>query len=138
MEKSKDSGITIKLSKEKSEEFFYNSLCNGLSFLDGSGLVLNFSDKDYKRAKVSYIKKHSPDVVCYEDVLMEILRMGNRLELEDAENGEGVRSITIDDVHKKVRKTPMNHLMDMINENDDAVTAYCIIQTVFYGKVLFG
>jgi hypothetical protein len=50
----------------------------------------------------------------------------------------GDKAITLKDVHTKVAKTPLRHLMDAINENDDGDTADCIIQTVFYGEVIFG
>jgi hypothetical protein len=41
-------------------------------------------------------------------------------------------------LHNKVQETPIEHLMDAINENDDAYTADVILQTVFYGEVIFG
>jgi hypothetical protein len=69
---------------------------------------------------------------------MEILRLGGKLVLVDEENGMGDKAITLKDVHTKVAKTPLRHLMDAINENDDGDTADCIIQTVFYGEVIFG
>ena len=69
---------------------------------------------------------------------MEILRTGGKLVLVDEENGMGDKTITLKDVHTKVAKTPLRHLMDAIEERDDADTADCIIQTVFYGEVIFG
>ena len=46
--------------------------------------------------------------------------------------------ITINDVHAKVQTTDSRHLLDMINEQDDAITADVILQTVIYGEVIFG
>jgi hypothetical protein len=69
---------------------------------------------------------------------MEILTLGGKLTLVDEENGVGDKSITLKDVHRKVTKTPFHHLMDAVNENDDADTADAILQTVFYGEVIFG
>ena len=69
---------------------------------------------------------------------MEILRIGGKLTLVDEENGMGDKSILLKDVHSRVAKTPIRHLMDAVNEQDDADTADCIIQTVFYKEVIFG
>jgi len=41
-------------------------------------------------------------------------------------------------VRERVEKTPMRHLMNMINENDDAETADVIIQQVFLNEIVYG
>jgi hypothetical protein len=46
--------------------------------------------------------------------------------------------ITINDVYERVQNTPLDHLLNMINEEDDADTADVILQTVFYNEVVFG
>ena len=77
--------------------------------------------------------------ICVEDVWMEILRNGKELCLVDEGcDGEYTRSITLKDVHDRVQKTPIDHLMDAINEEDDATTADVILQTVFYEDIIFG
>lgn len=127
--------MEITLSEKESEEFFYNSLCNavGTGYINGHGIRLECKQKDYDLAKA---KLHNP---CYEDVLMQILRDGAELTIID-ESGDVdmTSSITMKDVHEKVAKTPIRHLSDMINENDDAETADAIIQTVFFGEIVFG
>jgi hypothetical protein len=125
--------MTITFTHEESEKYFYNSLCNGLSYIGGYGLVLDFNEKEYKSAKA---KLKSP---CFEDVLMQILRDGGSITLIDEEcDGEYTKSITMKDVHERVAKTPIKHLTDAITENDDAITADVIIQTVFYEEIIFG
>lgn len=117
---------------------FYNSLCNGLNELSYYGLQLSFFDADYTKA-AKKLKETATDTVCYEDVLMQILRDGKKLSVIDNENG-GDYSVSIDlnDVHERVALTPIRHLMDAINENDDAITADCILQSVFFKEVVFG
>jgi hypothetical protein len=133
--------MKIVLEKEEAEKHFHNALCNGSQIRD-YGLHLDYADKDYKAAKKSLAKKQKTgeftDRMCCEDIWMEILRLGGKLVLVDEENGMGDKAITLKDVHTKVAKTPLRHLMDAINENDDGDTADCIIQTVFYGEVIFG
>lgn len=125
--------MEITLSTQESEEYFYNALCNGLGYMGGYGLYVNYNINEYKAAKE---KLTSP---CYEDVFMQMLRDGGTLTLVDEEcDGEYTRSITINDIHERVQNTEIRHLMDMIKENDDAITADVIIQTVFFNEVIFG
>jgi hypothetical protein len=125
--------MKIILTPEESEKFFYNALCNGLSYIGGYGLEMTYDDDDYKKARK---KLKDP---CYEDVLMQILKDGNSLTLVDHElDGEYTKSVTLKDVHKGVEKTDAHWILQMENGDDDAVTADCILQSVFYGEVLFG
>jgi len=130
------------LTAAESEEYFHNALCNGLDYIcSGYGLTLDVNDKDYKAAKENIFKEATAakiGVVCYEDVLMQVLKDGNKLTLLDEEGGEDRWTITLDDVHKKVQEAPANHLLDMVNGNDDAVSADVILQSVFIGEVIFG
>ena len=130
--------MKILLEKSEAEEMFYSSLCNGLGELRYYGLKLSFFDQDYDAASKK-LKKTSPNSVCYEDVLMQILRDGKKLSVIDLENdGDYSVSIDLNDVHERVALTPLRHLMDAINENGDAVTADCILQSVFFKEVVFG
>ena len=122
----------IKLTPQQSEEHFYNALCNGLGYIQSYGLELEYSKSDYHSAKLN-TKYH-----CFEDVLMQILRDGNSLRLVDVEGGEDDAVITLADVHERVSNTPMDHLMNAINENDDAETADVILQTVFLKDIIYG
>jgi hypothetical protein len=134
--------MKIILTAEESEEYFYNALCNGLGYISsGYGLELHVKDKDYKAAKANLLKEATAakiGVVCYEDVLMQVLKDGNKLTLLDEEGGEDRWVVTLDDVHKKVQEAPANHLLDMVNGTDDAVSADVILQSVFIGEVIFG
>lgn len=130
--------MKIVLEKQEAEDLFYNSLCNGLNELSYYGLQLSFFDADYEAA-AKKLKDKATSTVCYEDVLMQILRDGKKLSVIDHEMG-GDYSVSIDlnDVHERVALTPIRHLMDAINENDDAITADCILQSVFFKEVVFG
>jgi hypothetical protein len=151
--KDKTEGIAVTLSKEKSEEYLHSAFCNGSQELRHYDLELDYEDADYKKAKKSLEEKIEKGIVpigmtvfgkekptiCFEDVLMEILRIGGKLTVTDIGNeGEYTKSITLADVHKRVQKTPFRHLNDMINESDDAITADVILQTVFFEDIIFG
>ena len=130
--------MTVKLTPTESETIFHNALCNGLGYVEGYGIELDFNKQDYARA-ATFLKQGATDTVCYEDVLLQILKDGKKLTMIDHEcEGEYTRSITIKDVHKRVSQTPIRHLMNMINEEDDAETADVVIQSVFFKDVIFG
>jgi len=125
--------MKILLTPTESEKFFYNSLCNGLGYIQGYGLELSVNEKDYKAARK---KLDSP---CFEDVLMQVLRDGKPLKMIDHGcDGEYTKEITLKDVHEKVQTTEAKWLLQMEHEEDDAVTADCILQTVFFGEIIFG
>ena len=129
--------MNINLTHEESEAHFYNAICNGLGELKYYDLDLDYDAKEYKAAKQQFNNKQPDTQACWEDVLMEMLRSGNTLWIVD-ENDNERHPITLDLVHERVQQTPVNHLMNAINENDDATTADCIIQTVVYGDVIYG
>ena len=129
--------MNINLTHEESEDHFYNAICNGLGELRYYDLDLDYDAKEYKAAKQQLNTKQPDTQACWEDVLMEMLRSNNTLWIVD-ENDNERHPITLDLVHERVQQTPVNHLMNAINENDDATTADCIIQTVIYGEVIYG
>lgn len=125
--------MKIQLTKKESLDLFYNAICNGLSMFSGYGLELQYDSKEYKQSRS---KLTDP---CFEDVLIQMLKDGYKLTLLDIEGeGEYTRSIGIKDIYANVMKTPMDHLSDMINEEDDATTADVLIQTVFFNEIVFG
>lgn len=130
--------MTIDLDPESSEALFFDALANGLDYLSGYGLELTWDDNEYRNAKETLKAQSSGERLTYEDVLMQILRDGGSLSIIDHENGEADVTITLEDVIEKVKLTPYRHLMDAIEETGDAYTADAILQTVFFGEVIFG
>jgi hypothetical protein len=101
--------MTINLTHKQSEEYFYNALCNGLGYIEsGYGLELKYSSYEAQNALKKL--KDSGANTCYEDIIM----------------------------HDKVQLAPVDRILEMANENDDADTADVILQSVFFGEVIFG
>lgn len=131
--------MKIVFEKQEAENIFYSALCNGLDYVGGYGLRLEFDDADYEKAKTTLKNTPRTTTICYEDVLMQILKEGGELVLIDEEcDGEYTSRIKMEDVYERLPLTPTRFLMDMINEQDDAETADCIIQTVFFKDIVFG
>ena len=124
--------MTVQLTPQESETHFHNALCNGLGTVRAYGLELEYDSEHYKEART---KLDSP---CFEDVLMQILKDGHSLTLVDEEGDEEDAIVTLKEVHERVSKTPIRHLVDAIEENDDAETADVILQTVFLNDVVYG
>jgi hypothetical protein len=136
-------GLTISLTADLSEELFYNALCNALGYVcSGYGLRIDYKKSDYKNAKLKLATNTSDysefQAICYEDVLMQILRDGNEIALVDEEGDEDTVTISLADVHARVQNAPTRHILDMINEEDDAETGDVILQTVFLGEIVYG
>jgi hypothetical protein len=69
---------------------------------------------------------------------MQILKDGGTLMFIDEEcEGDNNVDLTLAMVHSGVVKAPIKHLMDYINENDDAETADVIIQSVLFGEIVY-
>jgi len=132
--------MKIVFTPTEAENLFYDALCNALNYIEsGYELELTYTKADYNTAKSNFKAQNGPNVsACYEDILMQILKDGNRLKIVDHGGDTYTRSITIEDVHEKVALTPFQHLLDAINENGDASTGDCILQSVFFGEVIFG
>jgi len=137
-------GLKISLTNELSEEIFFNALCNSLDYMcSGYGLSVDYSKEHYKNAKAKLSSDSSEfQAICYEDVLMQILRDGNFLTIEEdgseLEDMKFFNSINLADVHERVKNVPLDHLLDMINENDDAVTGDVVLQIVFLNEIMYG
>ena len=126
-------GLKISLTNELSEEIFYNALCNSLDYMcSGYGLDLKYKQSDYLKAKAKLSSS------CYEDVLMQMLKDGIKLGLKDIEGGEDTVYITLDTIHERVKNVPLEHLLAMIEENDDADTGDVVLQIVFLNEIMYG
>jgi hypothetical protein len=128
--------MTISLTPIESEDYFLNALCNGLHELGNYGIELDYNEDEYKLSRAS-LGPNAMMLPCFEDVLMQMLRDGYKLDFTDTE-AEETTSITMHDVYARVQTTDTRHLLHMINEQDDAITADVILQTVIYGEVIFG
>ena len=123
--------MEIKLTHDESLEIFHLAMCNGLGYIRGYGIAVDYNTEDYKKAS------NTVKLGCWEDVLLQILLNGRPLQFID-EEGEETHTIYISDVIDKVSKTNAEHLLNIINEEDDAIDADCVLQTVIFGEVIYG
>lgn len=126
--------MRITLTKKESEDYFYTAMCNGLAYIEGYDIKLTYDQDEYNKAKS--VINDTKQECCYEDILMQMLRMGYSLTMVDIDNVCYFK-ITLKDVHKRVQKAPVWHLSDMYHETDDAYTADAILQVVFFNEIIF-
>lgn len=130
--------MEITLAHAESEEFFYRALCNavGTGYMNGYGIELTTDKKQYDEARTQLLNAN--ESICYEDVLMQILRMGGSLTFVDHEgDGEMTSIIKLEDVHRFVEDTDPQVIINFINENDDVTDADAVLQTVFWKQQIF-
>lgn len=130
--------LTITLNNQDKEEIFYNSMCNGLHQTRYWGIELDFDEKEYDIAKKSLQDKGS-NTWSYEQVFMEMLRMGYSIQFIDIEcEGEYSRTLTMDMIHRNMDKVPQKFLLNIYNEQDDLWDADAVLQSVLFEELIFG
>ena len=128
--------MKITFTNEEAQQHFHSAMCNGLGYIAGYDLELKFNRETYSEtsAKMSGVTQFG---VCHEDVLLQMLKDGHTISLYDW-NDDVVNTISIQDVYDRMPLVSVRHLLDMIEERDDADTADAILQTVFLGEVVYG
>lgn len=121
--------MQITLTQEESEQFFLTALCNLGYVCSGYDLTLVYNHDRYNKVR-------QPGD-CFEDVLLRILKDGGKLGLHDNE-GEETTCIVLGDVHDKVQTMPAQRIINFAEETGDAEDDDVLIQTVFYGEVIYG
>jgi hypothetical protein len=130
--------MKIIFEKSEAEQYFFDAMCNGLGQIGYYGCDLRYKAKDYKQAKEK-LESTTDTMICYEDILMQILKDGNKLTIVDEEGGDDEEySITLTDVHERMSNVPIHNLTNIIEGNDDAYDADAIIQTIFFQDIVFG
>jgi hypothetical protein len=136
--------MNIEFTQKEIEDIFHSSLCNAVStgWMAGYGLELVWDEKQYDAAKASLqqtLSSKEQHLICYEDVLVQILREGGSLTFIDHEGGGAyTKSIVMADIFNKFDDIPVEVLANFITEDDDVESADVVLQTIFYDDVIFG
>lgn len=127
--------MKIQLTKKESREYFFNALCNGLSYIKDYGLYVEYNEIHYRDARIQLFAKKQN--ACFEDVLLQILIRGNTLTILDLEDEDNINVISLKEVYERMPKVPLCNLLNMIEEQDDAEDADAILQTVFLNEIIY-
>ena len=127
--------MKIQLEPQEAQDIFHTSLCNimGTGYFNGYGLEFTWDDDAYGEARK---KLQNP---CLEDVILQIIKDGGILGVIDHEcEGEYDAHIDLKAIQERMELVPAKNLLNIINEEDDADDADIVLQTLFYGDVIFG
>lgn len=128
--------MKLVLTKVEREQVLLDILANGgISYLDSSGVEMDYSRTHYKGAK--------KEGDCHEDVLLRIINSGGKLEFVDVEcDGEYSKTLTKESLKQALTsiedKDFISYVLDSLRGQSDAETGYCLIQYILYGEVIFG
>lgn len=129
--------MKILFEPKEAEQLFHTAMCNvlGTDYHTNHGLELVYDAKEYEESRSKLITE---SLICFEDVLMQMLRDGKQIKLVDIEGDDEEFSITLQDVHERISQTPTVALLNEMNGTGDVIDSDAIIQTVFFGDVVFG
>lgn len=126
--------ITIITTQEEKFQIIHTALCNGLGYMQGYDLEFDI-DGDEEQARKN-LKEKGVDI-CVEDLMIEVIKLGGSLQVKDY-NDDEIHHLNLESIKDNFDNIDSKHILDMNNENDDAITADCILQTLIYGDVIFG
>lgn len=139
----------IEATTEEKLKVVHSCLCSGLPYFVDYGFVLDYNGHEYnkarksiedKKAKGEWKNPYDLDSICIEDVQTEMLRMGFTLKFKGGEGNKAshVTPLNLEVIERNWPKVSQSHLADMMNENDDANTADCIMQGLLFGEIVYG
>lgn len=92
-------------------------------------------NEQYVAAKA--LLKQKSKYVCYEDILLQVLKSGGSLIAKDCEGDEDPCEIVLVDVLTNIELVPIKTLMEFANEQDDADSADIVLQYCFFGEIIY-
>jgi hypothetical protein len=137
---------TLSITKNGMLELFYDALCGGSIGFGCVTLDCEQEVYDNARERVKILKAATPEdyivqAVCYEDVMTEVLRAGDKLFYMEYDE--------YDDQNNKV-EFDLDHLMDnfhsveswvmeqMLSEDFDSITTDSLLQGLLLGEIVYG
>ena len=139
--------MTLQLTKEEAEEVFFDALCNGLSQLTGYGLMLSYRDKEYREAREHLVREHENEEnykPCLEDILMRMLKNGHYISVIDTEDDDSEHQLVLNMIYdalenvKHEDKSLFDAVKNCIDETGDADDSDTILQSCWFGDIMFG
>ena len=139
--------MQITATREEKLKVVYSCLCSGLPYFVDYGFTLDYNKADYNAAHKRLREKQaagtwvgSCSTICLEDVQTEMLRGGATLKFKGGEGNKSshVTPLNLEVVDANWDKVDKRHLMDTINENDDANSTDCVMQGLLFGEIVYG
>lgn len=126
--------MKIKATLEEKLDIVHTALCNGLGWMKAYDLEFEI-DGDKEQADKNLEEKGK--YVCIEHFIIEVIRLGGSLQVKDY-NDDEIHHLNLESIEENFDNIDFKHLLDVINKNDDVITADCILQTLIYGDIIYG
>lgn len=135
--------VKVIATQEEKLSVLHSALCGGIGLVGVFGLEADYDDDAYNAARerltASGAKGKYTESVCYEDILIEMIRGGGAITLTDVETDDGViGNISLATLEANWDKIPANIIIAYIEENYDAYTALNFIQASVLGELRYG
>jgi len=127
----------IELTKEKFIELLHTSLCDGLHYFNSYGLTIDYNEEDYIKAKRYFNVENDNLAICWEDILIKMLELKLPISIIDEEMDEYNVALDIDELYSNVHLVPLNNMVNIIDENYDAIDCDAFLQSVFFKEIVF-
>jgi len=131
--------MKIQFNQEELLNILYSALCNGgLIELSNCGVRLmnNSYSESYTKAK-ERLKHSGKTNICYEDVLIEILSYGGKLDFYESESDCRV-SFDLDQARENLSNEQFaDDMLSTHNGEDDAWTGFNLLQGALFGEVIY-
>lgn len=119
-----------------SESMIYLGLVHDFGQMGLCGIELRYKDEDYAASKADLIAKGMKP--CLEDILFNIVKMGNLWEIYDEENEETLEMLSLDQMKQNIRKMNAKWWMQFVQEQYDSETCNVALQCAFFGDIVYG
>lgn len=119
-----------------SESMIYMGLVHDFGQMGLCGIELRYKKEDYAASKADLLAKGMN--VCLEDILFNIVKMGNLWEIYDEENEETLEMLSLEQMKQNIRKMPAKWWMQFVEGRDDSETANVALQCAFFGDIVYG
>ena len=142
--------LKIEITQPAVEKMIYCALCNavGTGYIDGYGIVIDYDEAAYDKAKKklkefpTLLMDHSVLVedltICFEDILLQMLRDGEELKMLDEEEGnEQIGKMTLRSAMSSINSVPGRTISKFLSEQDDAEDGDVLLQYLFLGKLVY-
>lgn len=132
--------MRVEIKFETDEEILdviYSALANGgLMELRHCHVDLDVSEEDYSKARQE-LKPDDSKSICFEDVLIQILRSGKKLWFIDFETDEKI-GFDYEQAKQYLKETGISdELLQIVNEEDDAITGFNILQWCLFKEKIY-